>query len=90
MAASRDTLRPRSTAGDHSLPERPLFSERSCLDSTANGASLYRERPAGGDYFGMVATPDGRFRVLWADARDGGFQLWTAAIEVERNIGEHK
>jgi hypothetical protein len=72
------------------LPERPLFSARSCVDSTANGGAVYRERPVGGDYFGMVTRPDGLFRLLWADARDGVFQLWTATIAVQGNTGEGK
>jgi hypothetical protein len=63
------------------LPERVVSSERSCPDSTINGAAYARWR-YGGDYFGMTAGVDGRFHVLWSDARRGAFQLWTAAIEV--------
>ena len=39
--------------------------------------------PAGGDYFGLAAHPDGSFRILWADSRSGVFQLWTASIYVQ-------
>jgi hypothetical protein len=34
----------------------------------------------------MVTTPDGRFHLLWSDARAAVFQLWIAAIEVEGTI----
>jgi hypothetical protein len=60
------------------LPEQRVSSVRSCPDSTAAWS-------LGGDYFGMVTTPDGRFHLLWSDARSGVFQLWIAAIEVDRN-----
>jgi hypothetical protein len=36
----------------------------------------------GGDYFGMAATTDGVFHVLWSDARANVFQLWTATVDV--------
>lgn len=60
------------------LPEERVSSARSCPDSTAAWNT-------GGDYFGMVTTPDGRFHLLWSDARAGIFQLWIAAIEVVRS-----
>lgn len=40
--------------------------------------------PQGGDYHGLAVDRDGRFRLVWADARSGAFQLWTAAARVER------
>ncbi len=40
--------------------------------------------PQGGDYQGLAVDRDGRFRLVWADARSGAFQLWTAAARVER------
>ncbi len=36
----------------------------------------------GGDYFGLTAAADGRFHVLWSDARSGKFELMTSAISV--------
>ena len=36
-----------------------------------------------GDYFGMVATPDGRFRLLWPEVHGGVSQLRTVTVEVE-------
>jgi len=56
----------------------PALVSRSCPTQAANGANS----PAGGDYFGLVALPDGRFRLVWPDARDGAFQLWTTTIDV--------
>ncbi|HXO42928.1 MAG TPA: sialidase family protein, partial [Thermoanaerobaculia bacterium] len=38
--------------------------------------------PFGGDYSGLAATADGRFRVFWSGSRDGVDQVWTAAVEV--------
>ena len=68
-----------------SLEQR--VSELSCPSSTDNG-SVADAFGSGGDYFGMVTGPDGRFRLLWSDARDGPFQLWTAWVEVEGEVGE--
>jgi hypothetical protein len=64
------------------LPAQRVSTARSCPGITPNGAAFARW-PTGGDYFGMAASPDGRFHVLWADARDGLFQLWTAVVEVD-------
>jgi len=38
--------------------------------------------PFGGDYSGLAATADGRFRVFWSGSRSGVSQVWTAAAEV--------
>ncbi len=38
--------------------------------------------PFGGDYSGLAATADGRFRVFWSGSRSGVSQVWTAAVEV--------
>jgi hypothetical protein len=40
--------------------------------------------PQGGDYQGLAVDRDNRFRLAWADARNGYFQIWTAAARVER------
>lgn len=37
----------------------------------------------GGDYFGLAALADGRFRLLWPEMRDGTPQLRTAIVTVE-------
>jgi hypothetical protein len=63
------------------LPSRRVSDAESCPDSAANGAA-YGRWSRGGDYFGLAATADGVFHVLWSDARDKVFQLWTATVDV--------
>lgn len=53
----------------------------SCPDLGRLGAPGHRF-PTGGDYFGLTTTLDGRFHLLWPDARRGNFELWTAQISV--------
>ena len=43
---------------------------------------------SGADYFGMVTSSDGRFRLLRSDARNGPFQLWTTWVEVDGEVRE--
>lgn len=43
-----------------------------------------RESPTGGDYFGLAATPDGVFHLLWVEVRDGLKQLMTTAIHIDK------
>jgi hypothetical protein len=42
-----------------------------------------RMMPTYGDYFGLVTTPDGRFRAVWPEMRDGHSVLLTAIVEVD-------
>ena len=37
----------------------------------------------GGDYMGLTASADGHFHPVWADARSGTYQLYTAEIRIE-------
>lgn len=37
----------------------------------------------GGDYMGLTASADGRFHPVWADARSGTYQVYTAEIRIE-------
>jgi hypothetical protein len=67
--------------GQTFVPEQRVSSVTSCPDVRKNGAAFTRW-PRGGDYHGMAAAADGRFHVFWGDARDGVFQLRTAAITV--------
>jgi len=39
--------------------------------------------PTYGDYFGLVTLPDGRFRAMWPQMRDGHAVLLTTTISVE-------
>ncbi|HEX3868539.1 MAG TPA: sialidase family protein [Gemmatimonadaceae bacterium] len=51
--------------------------------SSCPNAKLNGPHGSYGDYFGLAADSRGRFRVAWADARTGLFQLRTALIDVE-------
>lgn len=63
------------------LPEVKVSSQKSCPAEPANVAAALRF-PAGGEYMGLAATPDGAFRLVWADARGGTYQLRTASVSV--------
>lgn len=44
----------------------------------------------GGDYMGLTASVDGHFHPVWADARSGTYQVYTAEVRVEEGaeVGE--
>ncbi len=67
--------------GDAFLSEVGVSSEENCADTPENGETG-RRWVAGGDYHGLVATPDGTFHLLWADSRAGRYQLRTATMTV--------
>ena len=58
-------------------------SQRTCPASPNNLPTALRF-PGGGEYIGLVATPDGAFHVLWADNRTGTYQLRMATVKVKR------
>ena len=62
-------------------PEVQVSTDESCPNTEKNGRAGTRWA-AGGDYSGLTATSDGRFHVLWADSRNGIYQLYTAAIKI--------
>ena len=64
------------------LPAARVSTAASCPDTPRNGGSAKRWA-AGGDYSGLAASPDGDFHVLWADSRNGIYQLWTARVSVK-------
>ena len=37
----------------------------------------------GGDYMGLTASADGHFHPVWADARSGTYQVYTAEVRIE-------
>jgi hypothetical protein len=83
--------------GTSFLPPVPVAEVASCNDRPGNVVPRARESfdvagrwPAGGDYFGLAANPDGTFRVLWSDSRTGVFQLWTASIDVLMREGSER
>jgi hypothetical protein len=63
-------------------PAVRVATELSCPDPALAGEAATGRWPRGGDYFGFAAGADGRFHLLWPDARDGAFELRTAAVSV--------
>jgi hypothetical protein len=45
-------------------------------------SSPFSERATGGDYSNMAVDAAGRFHPLWADARSGAWQIYTATVRV--------
>ena len=66
------------------LPDAKISSQRTCPASPQHIGTALRF-PAGGEYIGMVATPDGSFQVLWSDSRTGTYQLRTVTVKVKGN-----
>jgi len=71
--------------GETFLPDVKISSQRTCPASSANIPTALRF-PAGGEYIGMVATPDGAFQVLWSDNRSGAYQLRMATVRVKPKV----
>ena len=61
------------------IPVLPAYGITSVRDMGGNVAQF----KSGGDYMGLVATPDGSFQVVWADSRSDYFQLYTSNIKVD-------
>lgn len=40
----------------------------------------------GGDYMGLTASADGHFHPVWADARSGSYQVYTAEVRIEEGV----
>lgn len=73
-----------------SLNGGATFLEPTTVSSTvfcvAPSSSVPNRRwPAGGDYFGLAEAEPGTFRLVWADARSGTYQLRTAAVQIIRD-----
>ena len=65
--------------GQTFLPAAKVSATPACEDQ-----ARARESATGGDYFGMAATPDGTFHLLWVEVRDGVKQLMTTAVRIEK------
>ena len=61
-----------------------LSTEKSCVDPKVAGEFVARRWPVGGDYFGLTATSDGKFHIVWPDARSGKFELMTSSVAIKR------
>lgn len=70
-------------SGKTFLPAVKVSKATSCPDTPRNatGFALF---PFGGHYSGLTATADGRFHVVWSDARAGVYQLRHSTIAVKR------
>ena len=64
------------------LPEVKISTQRSCPAAPKNVTTALRF-PAGGEYMGLDTAPDGSFQLLWSDARNGVYQLYTATASVD-------
>lgn len=69
--------------GETALEPVVVSTEPSCPARGDNGR-VARSWSMGGDYSSLVAGPDGRFHLVWADSRSGRFRLRHAALEVGR------
>ena len=65
-------------AGESFGPAEPL-STSECRESTTEEIAQ-RRHPTNGDYFGMTSLPDGTFRVMWAQMREGRSVLLTTTV----------
>jgi hypothetical protein len=63
------------------LPEVKVSTAENCPDTPQN-AEAGRRWVAGGDYFGLAAGAAGSFQLLWADSREGIYQLRSSSVRV--------
>ena len=68
--------------GETFLPDVRVTPTSSCPSAVPEQRMLATRWPFGGDYSGLAASPDGRFHLLWADSRDGVYQIWSATATV--------
>ena len=66
--------------GDSFTAPVQVSSQHFCVDGPSNAVAA-RRWAAGGEYSGFAAAPDGTFRVVWPDARDGLYRLRHAVVE---------
>jgi hypothetical protein len=67
-----------------------VTTEPSCPDVPGNrvsgeggeGFAVAGRWRFGGDYMGLAAVGPGRFQLLWADSRNGRYQLWTTTVDL--------
>jgi hypothetical protein len=63
------------------MPEVKVSTKPSCPGTPRNVETALRF-PAGGEYMGLAAAPDGSFRLLWSDSRSEIYRLFTATVTV--------
>jgi hypothetical protein len=64
------------------LPSFDLVKPETLDKLNIETKSPYSERATGGDYSSLAVDAAGRFHPLWADARSGSWQVYTATIRV--------
>ena len=69
-----------SVDGGRSFTAPQLVLASSCGDSPSDALST-RQFPTYGDYFRFMPLPDGRFRAMWPEMRDGHSVLLTTTID---------
>lgn len=70
--------------GETFLPSARVTPTSSCPRSVPQQRGLASRWSFGGDYSGLAAAADGRFHLLWADSRDGVYQIWSSTATVVR------
>jgi hypothetical protein len=71
--------------GGQSFASVESVSTSECRESTSEEIAQ-RRHPTNGDYFGMTSLPDGSFRVMWPQMRDGHSLLLTTTITSNRSV----
>ena len=68
--------------GSNTLPALDVVKSETGDKLQIQMTSPFSERATGGDYSSMAVDAAGRFHPLWADARSGAWQIYTATIRV--------
>jgi hypothetical protein len=71
--------------GGDTFTDAQRISVSSCGDAAVDAIAT-RMFPTYGDYFGLATLPDGGFRVVWPEMRDGHSVLLTAVITTEGEV----
>lgn len=74
-----------SLDGGQTFLRPQLISTYACGNSS-NDQLAQRRFPTYGDYYGLVTTPDGRFRVMWPEMRNFESVLLTTTIDVDGSV----
>lgn len=72
-------------AGDMNLAPTPSYGFDAKPSLQVGSLSAYGRWGAGGDYLGIAAGGEGQFHLLWADSREGTFQVYTCPVFVPRS-----
>ena len=71
-----------STDGGKTFLPKVKVSEQSTDPATSLNGFAETRWPSSGDYFGLVAKPDGSFQLAWTDSRTGVYQLYTSNVVI--------